>query len=191
MGKFLLNSEKQILLFEARLAMEQAVVGGVFQSTDLDAFPASLRQPGSSFVTLTIGGNLRGCIGSLEFKLPLIDDVRRHAVAAALHDYRFPPVLPDELKNIVIEISHLTFPEAIRYTTQEELIQQIRPEIDGVVLRKGGAQATFLPQVWKKIPDPEDFLSQLCLKMGTSPHFWRTSHPDVLVYQVDEFHELD
>jgi hypothetical protein len=119
----------------------------------------------------------------------LAEDVRNHAVAAALDDYRFPPVRPVELESIAIEISYLTSPKPLVYSEPTELPGLLRPEIDGVVLMDGIRRATFLPQVWQKLPDPEDFLSHLCQKMGGHPNIWRQKMLQVKTYQVDEFHE--
>jgi AmmeMemoRadiSam system protein A len=110
-------------------------------------------------------------------------------MAAALQDYRFPPVQPDELPEIQIEISRLTLPQTLEYEAPQDLPKRLRPGFDGVTLREGMHRATFLPQVWEKLPDPEVFLSHLCQKMGASPDLWRYRKLQVQVYQVEEFHE--
>jgi AmmeMemoRadiSam system protein A len=115
--------------------------------------------------------------------------VREHAIAAALEDPRFPPVGPDELKKIDIEVSRLSRPEPLHYATAEELLSRLRPHVDGVILSDGLHRATFLPQVWEKIPDPAEFLENLCYKMGAGPDLWRRKHLDVEIYEVEEFHE--
>ena len=115
--------------------------------------------------------------------------MREHAVAAALQDYRFPPVRPTELANIEIEISRLTVPTPLAYTTPDDLLAKLHPGLDGIILRDGVRRATFLPQVWEKIPERTEFMEQLCLKMGAPHDLWRRKHLDVLVYQVEEFHE--
>jgi AmmeMemoRadiSam system protein A len=181
--------EKKILLIIARQALESAVMGVKNHPIDLNGLPKNLQEFGSSFVTLTVQDKLRGCIGSLEPSIPLVDDVREHAVAAALEDYRFPPVQPEELTKIQIEISYLTLPKPLTYGNPGELVYLLRPFIDGVVLKDGFRRATFLPQVWEKIPNPEDFLSNLCLKMGASAFLWKQKKLIVEVYQVEEFHE--
>ncbi len=181
--------EKATLLIIARQALVAAVSGKNLPPIDLSELPVILKEPGSSFVTLTVHGELRGCIGSLEPTIPLLEDVREHAVAAALEDYRFPPVQPVELPEIHIEISYLTVPIPLPYEAPVDLPRHLRPGIDGVVLRDGFRRATFLPQVWEKLPDPEEFLSHLCLKMGVSPSLWRQKKLLVETYQVEEFHE--
>ena len=149
----------------------------------------SLQEPGASFVTLTRRGDLRGCIGALEAYQPLALDVQEHAVAAALDDYRFPPVRPAELGSIRIEVSRLTPPVPLEYQVSSDLLQWLRPKIDGVILKDGRHRATFLPQVWENISSPESFLDQLCMKMGAAPDAWRKKHLAVFTYQVEEFHE--
>ena len=181
--------EQQTLLRMAREAMEHAVRGKKMPPLDSSTLSSSLREQGVSFVTITIRGQLRGCIGALEAYQPLADDVREHAVAAALEDPRFPPVREDELSRIQVEVSRLTHPVPLEYTDANDLLSKLRPHVDGVILRDGFRRATFLPQVWEKIPDPAEFLNNLCYKMGSRDDLWRSKHLDVLVYQVEEFHE--
>lgn len=181
--------EREILLELARQALEIGVAGDPLPQIDLSELPAPLQETGASFVTLTINGELRGCIGTLSAQQPLAEDVREHAVAAALNDYRFTPVAESELADINIEISRLTSPQPVKYGSPKEILAAIRPHIDGVIIRSGSRRATFLPQVWEKIPDPEQFLGSLCLKMGVDFNYWRVNDLEVLVYQVEEFHE--
>lgn len=182
-------AEKRLLLQLARQSLQLAVKGEPLPPLRLETLAPVLRQPGASFVTLTRRGELRGCIGALEPYQPLVEDVREHAVAAALQDYRFPPVQPEELSEIEIEISRLTRPENLEYASPEDLVQKLRPHVDGVILRDGLHRATFLPQVWEKLPDPAEFLSHLCLKMGASPDLWQRKRLVVQVYQVEDFAE--
>jgi AmmeMemoRadiSam system protein A len=181
--------EKQTLLKLARQALELGVRGEKPPPLDRDALSPRLRADGASFVTLTVDSDLRGCIGTLEAYQPLAEDVREHAVAAALDDYRFPPVQVAELNGIQIEVSRLTAPVPLEYARPADLVAKLRPHVDGVILRDGSRRATFLPQVWEKIPNAEDFLDNLCHKMGAAPDLWRRKHLDVLTYQVEEFHE--
>ncbi len=183
------DEEQRILLRFARQALEAAVHKLPMPQIDPNDMTSRLQEPGASFVTLTIQGMLRGCVGTLEPYQSLADDVREHAVASGLQDYRFSPVRAEELSQIEIEISRLTLPRPLRYTTPETLVEMLRPGIDGVVLRDGMRRATFLPQVWEKLPDPAEFLEHLCAKMGADPGFWRRKKLEVLVYQVEEFHE--
>ncbi len=125
----------------------------------------------------------------MEAYQPLVEDVREHAAGAALQDYRFPPLEPGELDWLEIEISRLTSPQPLPYNTSDELVKKLRPGIDGVILRDGLHRATFLPQVWEKLPDPAVFLDHLCAKMGASSNLWRYKPLQVYIYQVEEFHE--
>lgn len=181
--------EQKTLLRLAREAIEYAVRGKDLPPLDASALTPSLRGHGASFVTLTMNGQLRGCIGALEARQSLAEDVREHAVAAALEDPRFPPVSEDELSGINIEVSRLTRPVPLQYKDADDLLSKLRPHVDGVILSEGFRRATFLPQVWEKIPDPSAFLDNLCYKMGANPTAWRARHLEVLTYQVEEFYE--
>jgi AmmeMemoRadiSam system protein A len=181
--------EQKVLLRMAREAMECAVRGEKLPPLDPTELSTNLREKGASFVTLTIRGQLRGCIGTLEAHQPLANDVRERAVSAALDDPRFPQVREDELSRIQVEVSRLTRPVPLEYIDAEDLLSKLKPHVDGVILKDGFRRATFLPQVWEKIPNPSEFLENLCYKMGTNADQWRRKHLDVLVYQVEEFHE--
>jgi len=185
----LTQEEKQILLRLAREAIGEAVNRRRLLPCDLEKLPPRLREPGAAFVTLTEFGELRGCIGTLEAYQPLAEDVREHAAAAAVEDYRFPPVRPDEIDDLEIEISRLTEPWPLEYDNPLDLLQKLRPGVDGVVIKDEFRRATFLPQVWEKLPQPDQFLDHLCLKMGTQKSAWRVKKLKVFTYQVEEFHE--
>jgi AmmeMemoRadiSam system protein A len=189
MSTQLTDGEKQTLLRLAREALACGVKGKKPPPLDKSLLTPALQENGASFVTLTINGNLRGCIGALEAYQPLADDVREHAVAAALEDPRFPPVMETELNKINLEVSRLTAPKELEYTDSEDLLQKLRPNVDGVILKYSFHRATFLPQVWEKIPNPAEFLDNLCYKMGARPGLWRDTKMQVFIYQVEEFHE--
>ncbi len=147
-----------------------------------------LEQPGATFVTLSLGGNLRGCIGSLEALRPLIDDVRHNAVAAAFSDPRFMPLTKEEFAEVVIEVSLLSAPETLRFSSEEDALAQLEPGRDGVILEYGRSRATFLPQVWAQLPEPHDFIARLKDKAGLQQDFWS----DKIVisrYTVQKFSE--
>ncbi|HWQ84269.1 MAG TPA: AmmeMemoRadiSam system protein A [Anaerolineales bacterium] len=182
-------TEKQQLLAVARQALEAAVNRLPLPPLQPEQFSDRLQDFGACFVTLTCAGELRGCIGSLEAYQPLVEDIRQHAIAAATQDYRFQPIAPEELGNIEIEISYLNAPQPVDYKTPTELLDILRPGTDGVIIRDGLRRATFLPQVWEKIPDKMMFLSHLCEKMGAPYDLWLKKPLQVFVYQVDEFKE--
>jgi AmmeMemoRadiSam system protein A len=183
------QAEQEILLTIARQALERAVKAEPLPEIDLADLPQSLQEPGASFVTLTINDRLRGCIGALDAYQPLAMDVQEHAVAAALQDFRFPRVQPAELPHIQIEVSALTPRAPLQYADPDDLLAKLHPHVDGVILGDGLRKATFLPQVWDSLSDPEEFLTHLCVKMGAPGDLWRKKHLDVFIYQVQEFHE--
>lgn len=185
----LTSEEKNLLLKLARHSIELAVNGAPQPVIKLNEFTPSLQEYGAVFVTLTEEGELRGCIGALEPFQPLVQDVCEHAAAAALEDFRFPPVHPHEVEQLEIEISRLTPQVPLPYGRPEELARLLRPGIDGVVLRDGSRRATFLPQVWEKVESPAEFLSHLCMKMGVPANYWQKKVLQVSIYQVEEFKE--
>jgi AmmeMemoRadiSam system protein A len=192
MNENLSEPEKQTLLRLAREALECGVQARKeLPVVDTSQLTPLLRANGAAFVTLTLKGKLRGCIGALQPYQALYEDVREHAIAAALDDHRFPPVRPGELSQIQIEISRLTMPQTLIYQDAGDLLAKLQPGIDGVILRDGQRRATFLPQVWAQIPDKREFLGHLCAKMGAAPNLWQQRHLDVQIYQVEEFHEQD
>jgi len=161
---------------------------GVADRAQMPPRPDWLLEPGASFVTLTIGEALRGCIGSLTAWRALADDVESNAVSAAFRDPRFPPLSKGELADVAVEVSVLAPPEPIAFTYRDDLLRQLRPGVDGLILSGRGQRGTFLPQVWEQLPDPEDFLDHLLRKAGLPSSYWGR---DVRVerYTVTAFHE--
>lgn len=151
----------------AAIARELGVEGPPGPAADGD-----LAAPGAAFVTLTIGGRLRGCIGSLTPRRPLGEDIAANALAAAFSDPRFPPVSPAEYGALDVEVSVLSPATRLPVASRAEAIARLRPGIDGVILTSGLHRATFLPQVWEQLPDPDAFLSHLLAKAGLAPHSW-------------------
>jgi len=141
------------------------------------------------FVTLTINSQLRGCIGNLMSDKTILEGVKDNAVNAAFYDPRFPALTKKELDAVDIEISLLTEPRPLAFSDDEDLLARLRPGIDGVIIRKNGRSATFLPQVWGQLPDKESFLNHLCSKAGLPTDAWRSPGLVVQVYQVQYFHE--
>lgn len=142
-----------------------------------------------TFVTLKIKGQLRGCIGNLTPEGSVLEGVKRNAVNAAFHDPRFSSISAAELDRTQIEVSILTEPLPLAYRDSQDLIQKLRVNVDGVIIRKGHASATFLPQVWEQLPRPENFLNHLCMKAGLPADAWKHSELEVLTYQVQYFEE--
>ncbi len=176
----------QVLLALARAAITQAL-GAATRLVD-DAGAPWLHEPGASFVTLTLQGELRGCIGTLEAHRSLQHDVQANAVAAALRDPRFAPLSERELGITDVEVSLLSPMLALDYGSEAEALALLRPGVDGVVLQYGARRSTFLPQVWEQLPDTADFMAQLKRKAGLPASFW---HADVrlLRYTVTKWKE--
>lgn len=133
---------------------------------------AELESPGATFVTLTNGGKLRGCIGSLEANRTLAEDVTANAVSAAFDDYRFTPLTADELADLRVEVSLLGEPERMEFADEDDACAQLQPRRDGVILAVGERRVTFLPQVWDELPDARDFLARLKQKAGFAAEYW-------------------
>jgi AmmeMemoRadiSam system protein B/AmmeMemoRadiSam system protein A len=142
-----------------------------------------------TFVTLKKNGSLRGCIGNLIANKSVAEGIRDNALGAAFRDPRFPPLAAEEVDQLQISISILTEPKPLQYNDAADLLAKLRVNVDGVILRKGTAGATFLPQVWEQLPDPNDFLSHLCLKAGLPANTWRNTKLDISTYQVQYFDE--
>ncbi len=134
--------------------------------------PVWARVNGASFVTLTLDGRLRGCLGSLTAVRPLAEDVEENAKAAALRDPRFRPLSRAEADSVEIEVSVLSPVTALRVADRAEAAARLHPGVDGVVLTCGGRRGTLLPQVWRNVPEPEDFLDALLGKAGLPPGWW-------------------
>ncbi len=184
-----LNLQQQReLLRIARESIEYGLQHHDALAIDLNACDEQLQQQGASFVTLNKKGALRGCIGTLQPYQALVSDVGEHARAAAFSDPRFPPVTLDELADIVISISVLGKPRVISFKDEEELIEQLRPAEDGLILQEGAKRGTFLPSVWESLPQPRQFLQQLKRKAGLAPDYWSDSL-EVSRYRTQSFSE--
>jgi AmmeMemoRadiSam system protein A len=142
-----------------------------------------------TFVSLKLRNCLRGCIGCLHPIEPIRTGVRGNALNSAFHDPRFSSLTLRELDQVQIEVSVLSAPCPLDYTGPEELIAKLAPNVHGVILRKGHASATFLPQVWEQLPATEEFLGHLCRKAGLPPDEWKRSPMEVSTYRVQSFTE--
>jgi uncharacterized protein len=135
-------------------------------------FNPALKVRRATFVTLLKRGELRGCIGSLQAIRPLIIDVARNAYAAAFSDPRFARVSARELHALNVHISILSEPEAMSFSSEADLVSQLQPGIDGLVIEDKGRRGTFLPTVWDSFPEPQAFLNQLKRKAGLAETHW-------------------
>jgi len=156
----------------ALLASARQAIAGHFGHAAVTGNHPAYANPGATFVTLTLDGQLRGCIGSLEAHRPLGDDVRANAQSAAFRDPRFKPVSAEEFQRLKLEVSLLAKPTPIQFASEADALSQLRPGIDGVILIAGPARSTFLPQVWEQIPQPREFLARLKQKAGLAADSW-------------------
>ncbi len=181
------NEQGQILLKIARntIAEKFGYTKDIIDIPDDDVF----RSGRGTFVTLKINEQLRGCIGNLESDSAVIEGVANNAINAAFNDHRFSPLSEEDFHKIDIEISILTEPVPLQYENADELISKLRPGIDGVIIKKGNAGATFLPQVWEQLPEPDIFLEHLCQKAGLAKNIWQSKDLEILIYQVQYFEE--
>lgn len=180
-----------LLLALARYSIAQKLgITSKVPEPDLSEIPDTLlTEKRGVFVTLHKDGQLRGCIGNIAPEKSVLEGVKENAVSAAFNDSRFPPLTKEELAHIDIEVSLLTPPEQMQFSHTREMLDQLTPFEDGVIVEKDHRRATFLPQVWEQLPAREAFLSHLCLKAGCDSNAWQTGDLDLYTYQVQSFAE--
>jgi len=180
------EQHQQILMQVAKDAIQYGLQHGQPQSVDINDFPPELSPTRATFVTLKIDDQLRGCIGTLTAHAPLVIDIADNAYSAAFKDPRFPPVTQAEFDSLQYHISILTEPEPMSVKDEQDLLAQLRPGIDGLVLHEGTRRSTFLPSVWESLSDPASFVQNLKLKAGLAKNHWSESiHFER--YEVEEF----
>jgi AmmeMemoRadiSam system protein B/AmmeMemoRadiSam system protein A len=179
-----LDEVGRTLIAIARNAIEERLLG----ETELRIEAPWLRQCGATFDTLTRDGQLRGCIGSLEAARPLAMDVADNALGAAFRDPRFPPLAAGEWSRCRVEVSLLSAPKRVEFADEADLLAQLEPGVDGLILECDGRRATFLPQVWEGLPDKRAFLAELVKKAGL-PADTRLARCRVSRYRVEKFYE--
>lgn len=166
------EDERRRLLDLAWGSIRKGLAAGAPSRPDPMDFAGRLREPGAAFVTLHRAGALRGCIGHLEASQPLVIDVADNAFAAAFRDPRFDPLAEWELDGLDLDISVLTPPEPMQFRDEPDLLRQLRPATDGLILEDRGRRGTFLPAVWQSLPEPELFLAELKRKAGLPATYW-------------------
>jgi AmmeMemoRadiSam system protein A len=152
---------------------------------------SELNEVKGTFVTLTIDGMLRGCIGQITPTEPISTTVRDNAISAAMHDPRFSMLSAEEFYRAQVEISILSKPVQLKYTDHKELFSKIEQGKHGIIIRMEGHSATFLPQVWDDIQTKQEFFTQLCLKARIFPDEWRSGKLEVYTYTVEHFNEKE
>ena len=167
------DEDKKISLQIAGESIRHGLEHGTAVKINTSDYSLNLQQTLACFVTLHKNGQLRGCIGALEAYQPLINDIAEHAFAAAFQDPRFPPVTADEISQLDLEISVLTNPVAMEFSSEDDLLSQIRPGIDGLILEHGFNRGTFLPSVWEQLPAVNDFFQHLKNKAGLAKDWWQ------------------
>lgn len=180
--------DRAALLTLARSAIAAKLVDGAGVKRPADA-SAALNEKCGCFVTLHKNAALRGCIGTIEARQPLLSAVEENARHAAFDDPRFPPLAADELPAVAIEISVLSVPTALAYDDADDLLAKIQPGVHGLIISKAWHSATFLPQVWDQLPDKKSFLEHLCLKAGLERDCWKAGGLTVKTYTVTHFSE--
>ena len=180
------DNDREILLQVAAESVRHGLDTGHALSVKVTDYSPALQQPGASFVTLTIQRQLRGCIGMLEATRPLVEDVAQNAYAAAFEDSRFPSLRAAEYDQLEYHISILNPAEPLEFESEADLLQQLQPGIDGLILEDGGRRATFLPSVWESLPSAADFLRHLKMKAGLPADYWSNTLR-AQRYSVEEF----
>jgi AmmeMemoRadiSam system protein A len=168
----LTKDQQQQLLTLAKSSIQHGLATGKPLAVNLTDFPTELTEYRASFVTLQKHQQLRGCIGMLAAVRPLVEDIAENAFSAAFRDPRFPPLTADEFNELEIHLSLLTPAEPITFSSEQDLLNQIQPDIDGLILQEGSLRGTFLPSVWEQLPEPKQFLRHLKQKAGLPPDYW-------------------
>lgn len=183
----MLSTENRQLLHELAIkSIKHGLETGKALEIDPAQYPAELQVNKATFVTLHRNKELRGCIGILKPVRPLAEDIAHNAWAAAFSDSRFMPLRADELEGLDVHISILGTPEEMDFSSEDDLVEQLRPGIDGLILEEGFNRGTFLPSVWESLTDSGEFLNHLKLKAGLSADYW-SNNIRIKRYSVEEF----
>ena len=166
------TEQRRTLLDVARRSIEHGLRHFRALPVTADEHAEALRRRAASFVTLELCGRLRGCVGALEPRHPLVVDVAESAFGAAFRDPRFEPLAPPDLPDLEISISVLSPLERLVVPSEDALVEILRPGVDGLLLREGGRQGTFLPVVWTDLEDPRRFVREVKHKAGLPSDYW-------------------
>jgi AmmeMemoRadiSam system protein A len=184
------ETSKQFLLHLSRHTLEEYFNNSKKpEIIESDISDPKITKKGATFVTLTIDGELRGCIGTLIPKNKIYKDVINNTLNAAFSDPRFPQLSKNELTRVKIEISILSEPKHVALGSPEEFLKELEKSKPGLIIQLGLNQATYLPQVWEDLPDPEEFMSSLCQKAGLSSEDWKRPDAEIFSYNVEHFLE--
>lgn len=180
------QTERDALLAVAKASILSGLEHQQPLSVDISDYPEALQEQRATFVTLHIAHNLRGCIGTLSSYRALVDDIAHNAYAAAFSDPRFPALGKQEYEQLDYHISILSDTSAMQFASEQDLLAQIRPGIDGLVLEDKGRRGTFLPSVWEQLPETEVFFSHLKQKAGLPANYWSDTL-QISRYTVESF----
>lgn len=169
------TEEKKLILEVVDKAIEYGLKFHRPWEINPNDYPEKLRENGASFVTLKINNMLRGCIGTLEACQPLISDIAQNAYSAAFCDPRFFPLTKEEYPKVTKHISVLTKPTPMCFKGEEDLLKQLCPNVDGLILSDQGYRGTFLPSVWESCPTPQEFIKCLKMKCGLPENYWSST----------------
>ncbi len=189
-AKPLAAAQRATLIEVARRSIEHGLSTGRPLVVTPSEYHRDLKAVRASFVTLQMHGQLRGCIGHLEAVQPLVVDVAENAFAAAFRDPRFAPLSASEWPGVDIHLSILTPPEPMYFLGEADLLSQLRPGEDGLILQDGPNRGTFLPSVWESLPEPSDFLVHLKHKAGLAANHW-SDRVEVYRYHTESFGETE
>ncbi len=164
--------QRQTLLQIAHQSLAYGLEHQQVLPIDTNSFEESLTKKRASFVTLELYGELRGCIGSLEATMSLIENVANNAFYAGFRDHRFSPVSAAELDLLDLHISVLSVPKPLIVKDETELLEKLEVGVDGLILKDQGYQSTFLPTVWQSLKTPAEFIKRLKLKAGLPANYW-------------------
>ncbi len=185
-----LNKEEQKYLTTlARNTLESYLKDKKTQKINEGTLPQKLKEKKGCFVTLTKNSQLRGCIGHILAQKPLYQCIIDNALSAAVRDSRFSPTTYDELDDIHIEVSVLSVPQVLEFTSPDELLDKLTPLEDGVIISYGFHRSTYLPQVWEQLPDKVEFLTSLCKKGNAPGDCWKKENVKIETYQAQVFEE--
>ena len=180
------DAQRRQLKQIAKQSIQYGLDNGCPLPIDTNKYEPALREKRATFVTLKINNQLRGCIGRLHAERPLVEDIAQNAFAAAFHDPRFPPLTKSEYDLLEYHISILEEPIKLPVSSETDLIAQLVPGEDGIILGDDQHQGTFLPSVWDSLPNPKDFVQHLKLKAGLPASGWSENYR-VQRYRVEEF----
>jgi len=189
-GSALAPTQRTTLMGVARRSIEHGLASGQPLIVTPSEYHRDLKAVRASFVTLQQNGQLRGCIGHLEAVQPVVVDVAENAFAAAFRDPRFSSLTAAEWPDVDVHLSLLTTPERMQFSDEADLIAQIRPGEDGLILQDGPNRGTFLPSVWESLPDPVEFLVHLKYKAGLAANHW-SDRVEVYRYHTESFGDSD